>query len=432
MWQGVCNRAETPCVSHPREREDTVGLFKTGLYQAARPGVRELPKSTPPKPPALAPPPARLANLYTQDTFTAEQPRRFRQGESAPDSYSSPISASRAGQSSGAGTGVLTLNLANGVDDDDGHTYRSGADRERQASLIRDTGASIVAFQEADVNVERSGHVNTPLDVARRANGAFDVFSDSSQKVPEVGINEPAPPTAIRKGADGTRLYQTPDATLITGESFSGGDRGDAGVDGDTDAGATYGNAIYVAKPSRVVDAYTVALPHSAGPEHPPASDALLEQFARGPATYAQRAELGRVNEGVRDNAAGEPRSALVARVAGPDGRERTIINVHLSRNGNADARNRELDYITKIVEAERSADPSREIVVMGDFNSSTAEVGRAFEQAGLHREVGGQKANGNNYDQVWVSNNAQTTSSAQVDTDGASDHQYAGYTVLE
>lgn len=409
-----------------------MGLFKTGLHHAARPQVRELPKSTPPKPPPPPPPPAHLANTYTQDTFTPEGPRRVRSGESAPDSYSSPISASQAGQNSGAGTGVLTLNIANGA----GDAYRDGDTRERQADLIRDTGASIVAFQEADVNAARSGDVNTPLDVARRTNSAFDVFSGSNPQVPEVDINEPAPATAIRKGSDGTTLYQTPDATLITGESYSGEDYGRYGVGTeekpDKGADASFGNAIYVAKPNRVVDAYTVALPHSAGPEHPPASDELLGQLARGPATDAQRDELGKVNEGVRDNAEREPRSALVARVAGPDGRERTIINVHLSQNKYPEDRERQLEYITKIVEAERSADPSREIVVLGDFNSSTAEIEKAFEDAGLHQEVGGQKASFGNYDQVWVSNNTYTSASAQVETDGASDHLYAGYTVLE
>jgi hypothetical protein len=133
----------------------------------------------------------------------------------------------------------------------------------------------------------------------------------------------------------------------------------------------------------------------------------------------------------VRKGAGSEPRGALVARVMGPDGKERTIINVHLAGVDNVEERKKQIDYLAQMVKAETQANPGREVVVMGDFNSSTAEVGAGLEGAGMHREVGGKKETGDNFDQVWVTNNANADTSAQVSTDGASDHKYAGYTVL-
>jgi hypothetical protein len=240
-------------------------------------------------------------------------------------------------------------------------------------------------------------------------------------------MSESAPATAIRKGADGTTIYQTPDATLVSGESFSGDDRA---IKGDAGADATYGNALYVAKPNQLVEAYTVSLPHS-GAEPAPASPELIGKLASGGVSEEERAQLGQVNEAVRKGAGSEPRSALVARVTGPDGKERTIINTHLASVDNPEERKKQIDYLAQLVKAETQANPGREVVVMGDFNSSTAEVGTGLEGAGMHREVGGKKETGDNFDQVWVTNNANGDTSAQVNTNGASDHNYAGYTVL-
>jgi hypothetical protein len=360
-----------------------------------------------------------------KDTFTpAQAPAK---GPSI-DGYSKPVDAKDL-PDVGNGVGVMTLNSASGADGPpwDRDQYRKADNREKQANLIKESGATIVGFQEADVGVNRTDNVNTALDVARRANSAFEPFFDPNNNVPTVSMDEPAPDTAIRKGADGTTIYQTPGAALVTGESFSGDDRA---INKDAGADASYGNALYVAEPNQLVEAYTVSLPRSAGGPDP-ASPELVGKLASGGVSAEERAELGKVNEAVRDAPGSEPRSALVARVKGPDGKERTIINTHLSSVDNPEERKKQIEYLAQLVKAETQANPGREVVVMGDFNSSTAEVGAGLEGAGMHREVGGKKEADHNFDQVWVTNNANTDTSAQVNTNGTSDHDYAGYTVL-
>lgn len=121
-----------------------------------------------------------------------------------------------------------------------------------------------------------------------------------------------------------------------------------------------------------------------------------------------------------------------MTRVVGNDGREKSIINVHLaSGNENAALRAKQLDYLADVVRAESKGPPAREVVVQGDFNDSTKNVGAALEDAGLRRVVGGKKANGDNFNQVWGSAGLDTDTSAQVKADGVTDHKYAGYTVL-
>jgi hypothetical protein len=132
-----------------------------------------------------APAPAASARPQEQDSFTpAPQP-----GPSASrpvlnpepvEGYSEPVSPDEL-PDPGQGTGVLTLNLANGAHE----KYRTAENRQAQAELIQDTGARIVGFQEVDVGAGRTGHVHTALDVVRRLNPAFDVFT-SGAAVPTV------------------------------------------------------------------------------------------------------------------------------------------------------------------------------------------------------------------------------------------------------
>ena len=347
------------------------------------------------------------------------------------EGYSKPVSADQLPPPD-QGTGILTLNTASGAGDE----YRTGDKREEQALLIQQTDASIVAFQEVDVNVNSTGNVNTALDVIARVNPDFGVFA--SGDVPRFDINDTsAPATAVRTGADGTTLYQTPSGTVITGESFSGDDRPIQGkevsdAERDSGADATYGNAIYVAAPEQVTEAYTLALPNSPEEGAIGAADAgQLAALADGQLTPEERAALGTRNEALRDADGPEPRSALVTRVRGEDGQERTIINVHLASADDPKLREAQLEYLAQVVAAESKGPPAREVVVMGDFNSSTAEVGAAFGKVGLERVVGGAKANGDNFDQVWTTAGVNTQNSAQVETDGVTDHKYAGYTEI-
>jgi endonuclease/exonuclease/phosphatase family metal-dependent hydrolase len=352
------------------------------------------------------------------------------------EGYSKPVSPGEL-PDPGNGTGVLTLNLANGADD----KYRTAENREDQAALIRDTGATIVGLQEVDVGLGRSGNVNTALDIARQLNPSFNAFTNGTS-VPTVPIGEEAPATAIRKGGDGTTLYQTPEGTLVTGESFSGDDRGGLGT---RDASATYGNAVYVAAPEKVVDAYTVTLPTStSGDGRPVSSTEDLAALGDGKVSDTERTALAQRNDALRKDNPVEPRSALVTRVVGPDGREKSIINVHLTAGGDQSGlRAKQLALVADLARAEGNGPPQREVVVMGDFNDSTKNVGAALEGAGLHRVVGGKKEGINNYDQIWTSGGLDTDTSAQVETGGnvlghihdsqkgVSDHPYAGYTVI-
>lgn len=389
------------------------------------PRINEAPQQ-PTKPQAQA----RPVDTFTPAPRPGPSPRPPELNPQGVKSYSKPQSASSLPDP--RGTGVLTLNTANGVRSGE---YRGPDDRRRQAELIQQTGASIVALQEVDVGVDRTRNVNTALDVLRHVNPAFADFLTQGADVPRVDIGQEAPGTAIRTGVDGTTLYQTPQGTLVTGESFSGDDRA-GGVSNDTGSGATYGNALYVAAPNRVSEAYTVALPSSLEANAPPgASREQLEALADGQLTDAERQQLRQSNEAIRDDPNGEePRSALVTRVVGPDGREQTIINLHVAAGDNeADAtlRQRQLEYVAQLVQAESNGPPAREVVVLGDFNDSTANVAQAFEGTGLERVVGGRAATGANFDQIWTTGGITTENSAQVKTQGTSDHKHAGYTVI-
>jgi endonuclease/exonuclease/phosphatase family metal-dependent hydrolase len=366
---------------------------------------------------AQAPAQARRLDTFTPSApAQGPSPRRPEINPQAVRGYGEPQQATDLPDPTG--TGVLTLNTANGVSSGE---FRDPEDRARQAKFIQQTGASIVALQEVDVGVDRTGNINTALDVIRRAYPDFDAFLTANE-------------ATIRKGSDGTTQYQTPAGTLVTGEAFSGDDR-PRGINDDTGRNASYGNAIFVAPPHQVSEAYTVALPSSLNADAPQAaSQEQLAALADGKLTDAERQQLGQTNEAIRDDPNGdEPRGALVTRVVGPDGREKTIINIHTAAGSdNAELRQRQLEYVAQIVEAESKGPPAREVVVLGDFNDSTANVGNAFEDTGLERTVGGSAATGANFDQIWTSGGITTQNSAQVATNGAiSDHENAGYTEI-
>ncbi|AKI99172.1 endonuclease/exonuclease/phosphatase family protein [Archangium gephyra] len=428
---------------------------------------RTAPKSSartePPQKPAARPatPQKPAAQLRFQDSFTPAprsgggssrkldlNPSPIREG------YSEPIRPSEVPPARQGGTGILTLNTANGA----GEQYNDPKNREAQAELIRQSGASIIGFQEVDVGLERSEGVNTALDVVARFEPGFSVFTEKKMKPVDIH-HEPVSLPAIREGHDGTTLYQTEEGTLVTGESFSGDDRGGLGT---SSTESTYGNAIYVAAPQQVTEAYTVALPsyfNVEGDGQPGsivqgASPEELAALADGQLTPEERDRLGADNERLRDlpNAgnlvSSEPRSALVTRVRNPDGTEQTIINVHVAVEPEA-LRDAQLAYIAQLAAAESKGPPAREVVVMGDFNSYSDQVAEHFEAVGLEQVVGGPSEDGANIDQIWTTAGVNTRNSAQVETEvsfdpnpdnqntteretrDTTDHDYAGYTEI-
>jgi endonuclease/exonuclease/phosphatase family metal-dependent hydrolase len=348
--------------------------------------------------------------------FPAPQPET----SAARQGFSSPVSAGEL-PDAGNGTGVLTLNLANGQDQ--GNDYREATNRQDAAALIDKAGASILAFQEADVGVNRSGDVNTALDVISRVPGN-ESFGRAFTPAGELRPDAPAG-ASKRALTDGTTFYQTDQGTLLTGTSFTADQHA---IEGDNNPNASYGNALYVGKPDQVVDAYTVVLPNEPDKAGPPVD---LTPQGDGTLTDAQRAALTQRNDQLRASDASEPRTALVARVIGEDGRPKTIINTHLATESHKELRETQLQFLADLARAESQATPPRELVVLGDFNSSRADVKSFFDDAGLHQVVGGPAATGANYDQIWTSKSLPTDDSAQVPTEGTSDHEYAGYTVL-
>lgn len=378
---------------------------------------------------ALKPPPAHLQDSFTPSAPGPKRPMPELNPKAIHTGFDKPVPVKVvAGQGKKTGTAVLTLNTATGADVD----YNSKANRKAQADLIKASGATVVAFQEVDVNVKRSGYRNTALDVVAGVNPDFGVFLGKESPKP-VDIYADAPDTAVRVGADGTTLYQTPKGTLVTAESFSGDDR-EGGIRGDTRAEASYGNATYVAAPDQLTEAYTVTLPTRAGGTGAASADELAA-LADGTLTPEERAQLGQDNEALRDDGTSEPRSALVTRVMGPDGQERTIINVHVAAGEeNKELRDAQLEYIAQLAAAEAKGPPPRDVVIMGDLNTSTTEVQDIFGQYGLQRAVGGTSGGPGeieDFDQVWTTAGVNTQNSAQVETGGVSDHPHAGYTEI-
>ncbi|NMO17119.1 endonuclease/exonuclease/phosphatase family protein [Pyxidicoccus fallax] len=432
-------------------------LQRTAPKPPARTELPQKPAATTAKPVAAQQSPVRF-----QDSFTpAPRPGGgfFRKPELNPSpirhGHSEPIRPNEVPLKRPGGTGVLTFNTANGA----GAEYRTPQNREAQAELIRKSGASIVAFQEVDSGVSRSGEVNTALDVVARVDDSFRVFMNGGVKE-SIDIHEPAPPTAKRTGSDGTTLYQTPEGALVTGESFSGDDRS---IGGDTGANATYGNAIYVAAPQQVTEAYTVVLPshttHAEGRTKTldtvtGASPAEIAALADGQLTPEERDRLAADNERLRGlpnsgaDTASEPRSALVTRVRNPDGTEQTLINVHVAVEPES-LRDAQLAYIAQIAAAESKGPPAREVMVMGDFNSYSEQVREHFAAVGLEQVVGGPGEHGGNIDQIWTTSGIDTRNSAQVETEvgfdphpnngnpyerdtrDTTDHDYVGYTEI-
>ncbi|WP_375758455.1 endonuclease/exonuclease/phosphatase family protein [Corallococcus exercitus] len=387
------------------------------------------PEVAPKAAPALKPPPAHLRN---QDSFTPSGPgRKSPMPELNPRAihtgYDKPQQAEDL-PSKKTGTAILTINTATGAGDE----YNSKTNRKAQAELIKDSGATVVAFQEVDVNVKRSGDRNTALDIVAGVDRDFAVFLGEDSPEP-VDIYAEAPETAIREGVDGTTLYQTPGGTLVTGEAFSGDDQ-EGGIKEDRGSDATYGNATYVASPDELTEAYTVALPTRVGGKGAASADELAA-LADGKLTPEERNQLHDNNEVLRHNDASEPRAALVTRVKGPDGQERTIINVHVAAGEeNKELRDAQLAYIAQLAAAEAKGPPARDVVVMGDLNTSTSEVQEIFGQYGLQRAVGGTSGDPDeieDFDQVWTTAGVNTQNSAQVDTRDTSDHPHAGYTEI-
>jgi endonuclease/exonuclease/phosphatase family metal-dependent hydrolase len=293
---------------------------------------------------------------------------------------------------------LQTLNIANGA----GDRFRTSEMRPRQAALIAE--ADLVALQEVDVGVVRSGNTNTAL-----ALGGLD----------DCAMAVAAPP---HLSADGVMRCSSDAGTVLFGLGFRGNDvfsADDSGVPGgiidgdpslnptsvDRSPEALFGNALVVRR-ARVESAVVVALPMDSAP--PP-----LERYAslaNGPLD-----EVAAHNLAIRFTPGIEPRSVLVVRV---DRRALSVLATHLESGSQAALRAAQLNALVAIAKGEQAK--ARRVVLMGDLNMTPEEATPALSDAGFTHAVG------TGADQVWVEAALSVSLPEDHPTEGASDHAFA------
>lgn len=308
---------------------------------------------------------------------------------------------------------LLTLNVANGA----GASYRSPAARARQAAFIAGAGADLVALQEVDLNVERSGHADCAREVARL----------------ECSVVEPFTVDGVRR-CDGTGTT----GVVLFGRAFAGDDPFDA-VNGvpsgiisedppsaDRSAEASFGVAL-VAR-ARIRDTYVVQLPTDAAQV---ADDPLYARLALDPPPDSARADLAERNVALRRGRAIEPRVVLVARIPRAGARALSVLVTHLeSADPTGAVRARQLDRVLAVAKAERAGPPARDVVVLGDLNQTARDSTSRMTAAGL-RLAAAPSDDQAVLDQIWIDGSLELVRAGQVPTDGVSDHPFAALAVV-
>lgn len=315
---------------------------------------------------------------------------------------------------------VMSFNIASGA----GDRFRTAQSRLAQGALVADAGADVVALQEVDVDVDRSGNVDTAAAVAAAVAPGFG----------SCALDVAAPP---HLRPDGTRLARCEAGAIVFGVGFRGDDPFAAASDGtpsgimdaddslgptgvDRGRDAAYGNALIVRAPWRVEAAYTVALPID--PAGPVADAALLDRLRQGPAGDALAA-LAAHNEAIRRQRGIEPRSVLVVRVTKPGTTPLTVLTTHLESAGASEVRRAQLAALTAIARAEqRRADAH--LVVAGDLNMPPSEAQPAMTEAGF--VLAAPPAATVEIDQIWAGAGVVVETAARIPTGGASDHAEA------
>jgi len=311
---------------------------------------------------------------------------------------------------------LLTLNLANGA----GDVYRTPAARAREAAFVAGTGAQLVALEEVDLDVERSGRVDCAREVA-----AIDCTVSDPPFTP-----------------DGVRRCTGAGAAVLFGRAFQGDDPYDAtsGIPSgiidddpsinppgtDRSAAASFGDAL-IARVG-VTDAYVVELPTDAAQV---ADDPLFADLARDPPSEAARATLAARNVTLRQGPAIEPRVVLVTRVPRVGARTLSVLVTHLeSADPSGAVRARQLDRVLAVAKAERAGPPARDVVVLGDFNQAASDSAAPMSAAGL-RQAAGPLDDRSVIDQIWIDETLALVGADLVPTGGVSDHAFAARAVV-
>lgn len=284
---------------------------------------------------------------------------------------------------------VMTLNAANGA----GDRFRTSDTRSLQRSLLQ--GADIAALQEVDVGVERSGKLNTPLEVA---GPAFSGCTFAVTAAPHL-----SPDGVLRCSADA--------GTVLFGLGFRGNDGVSGIIDADTSLNpasedrspdALYGNALVI-RGLKLDSAVVVALPV--------VTDMSLEPYAtlsKGPLEA-----LAAHNLATRTMPDNEPRSVLVARLG-----KIVVLATHLETAAFPAVRAAQLNAALAIARAERAQ--GRRVIFMGDFNMPSSEAEAVLADAGFAHSVG------DGIDQVWADPSLSVSEVSERPTEGASDHPVA------
>ena len=314
-----------------------------------------------------------------------------------------------------AAISLLSFNMANGA----GDVYRTPDSRMRQAEFIAQSGAQLVALQEVDLNVQRSGWVDTA-----RALSELDCLVKQPEFSP-----------------DGVRRCIGTSGQVIFARAFAGNDPFDlqcglpSGIpDVDTSLNptsvdrsptASFGNALLVLGDLDVTEVYAVALPDDASQI---ADDPLFSALGAGSVTDDERAELGARNLALRQGPAIEPRVVLVVRIARANTNPLSVLVTHLENEAPLDLKLRQLERVIAVARAERVGPPARQAVILGDFNATPAVTSAPLEAAGFVLVAGDSSS----VDQLWTDRGLVVVSAAEVSTNGVSDHANATHATIQ
>jgi endonuclease/exonuclease/phosphatase family metal-dependent hydrolase len=306
---------------------------------------------------------------------------------------------------------ALSFNLANGAGDD----YRTAAQRAAQRRFLDASGAGLVALQEVDSFVLRSGDVDVLREVTPFDCEPADWSTD--------GVRTCAGDGGVSLMA---RALCGPDPYANDAQGVPAGIPG--GGSTDRRASACYGVALVVRNPLRVTSAFTLGLPNSL--DGGVVDDELDALLTAPELTQATRDRLGAHNAQLRRGPAIEPRTALVAHVARPHGAPLAVIAVHFEPVRSGDLAQHQLARVRSLVRWERQR--GRGVILLGDFNLTPAQASAVLADAGVVRAVEPAAVERPLIDQVWLDSALVPRRSEQRSTDGTSDHLTAPFVEFE
>ncbi|MDP1916337.1 MAG: endonuclease/exonuclease/phosphatase family protein [Myxococcales bacterium] len=305
---------------------------------------------------------------------------------------------------------ALSLNLANGAGDE----YRSAAQRAAQRRYLDASGAELLALQEVDSFVLRSGDVDVVREVTPFECEPGDWSADGVRRcVGDGGVSLMA------------RAICGPDPYANNAQGVPAGIPG--GGTTDRRATACYGVALVVRNPLRVTSAFTLGLPNSLDGG---VVDDDLDALSTGPELSPSAIErLAAHNTGIRRGPAIEPRTALVAHVARAHGTPLAVIAIHLEPVRSGDLAQHQLARVRSFVRWERER--GRRVILLGDFNLTPSQASDVLSDAGLVRAREASAMEVPRIDQVWLDPALTPGRVEQRSTDGTSDHPTAPFVEL-